>query len=130
MNSPRPSRGKILVRSNGTGGINENDVERRANELASIRGRSPDAVDLNRARRELAGDQLPSTTDDAPAIALTRDPSDPPSDTGRQTPDLEGPDEAEATERLVEEGIEEAQHDQMLEARRSARREDRDRSNR
>jgi hypothetical protein len=126
----RPTRGKILVHGTGSGGITDADVERRARELAVIDGHNPaelTAGDFARARAELTGANLPPTTgDDAESeIALTRDPSEPPSNTGRQIPDHEGADEQKAVERLTEEGVEEAQHEQMLAARRSERRADR-----
>jgi len=133
MSRPRrithPTRGKVLIRGMGTGGITGTDIERRARELADLDGRDPakyTQADLARARAELSGSGLPATTsDDAEGeYGLTRDPSEPPSDSGRQIPDDEGPDEQKAAERLAEEGIEEAQHEQMLAARRMERRTD------
>jgi hypothetical protein len=52
--------------------------------------------------------------------SLSRDPSDPPANRGKQIPDQEEPDDDETaqSERLVEEGVDEAEHDQMLAARR------------
>jgi hypothetical protein len=57
--------------------------------------------------------------------AMTRDPSEPLTQTGHQVPDLEEPDGQTDQEHLAEEGVEEAQHEQMLEARRRARKVDR-----
>ncbi len=117
-----------MVHGNGTGGVNEADIERRADELASLAGRSRSREDLSRARRELLGQTLPPgiTENDPPATgAVTRDPSEPPSNPGHQIPEREPADEETASERLVEEGVEEAQHDQMIASRRNDRREDR-----
>jgi len=117
-----------MVHGAGTGGVNEADVERRADELASIAGRATTAGDLALARRELQGQTLPPivTENVAPSsISVSRDPSEPPSDSGQQTPEREAADEESSRERLAEEGVEEAQHDQMIAARRRARREDR-----
>jgi hypothetical protein len=44
---------------------------------------------------------------------------------GRQVLNREPDDESSATERLASEGVEEAQHDQMLAAREREHREDR-----
>jgi len=124
-----PLRSKVIIHGRGAGGITERDIERRAHELASINGRPPRAVtarDFLEARRELAGEDLPPTiADDAEGRgALSRDPSEPPSEFGHKVPDLEGIDEQQAAESLAEEGVEEAQHEQMLAARRQARRQD------
>lgn len=129
MKNPKPVQGKILLHGNGTGGVTESDVTRRARELAAIAGRSSSAVteeDLVRARKELKGENLPPTTgeDDSADIALTRDPSEPPSETGHQVVEQELPDDEMETERLIEEGVEEAQHEQMLAASRLARKQD------
>jgi hypothetical protein len=129
MRITRPTQGKILLHGAGTGGITDADIERRARELAAIDGRTgaePTKRDLARARRELAGTNLPATTgDDAESeISFSRDPSEPPTDRGHQVPDDEGVDEQKAVERLTEEGVEEAQHEQMLAARRRQRHAD------
>ena len=63
--------------------------------------------------------------------SMSRDPSDPMVDRGRQVPEYGGDDEKAALEQLALEGVEEAQHDQMVEARHPLRRkmradEDRD----
>ena len=49
--------------------------------------------------------------------SMSRDPSDPMVDRGRQVPEYGGDDEKAALEHLALEGVEEAQHEQMLEAR-------------
>lgn len=129
MNINDPTSGRILVHGLGTGGISKNDIIRRARELVDIDGRAgtdPTDEDLARARIELLGTDLPATTveDEEARSGLSRDPSEPPSITGRETPRLEGPDEEKAMERMALEGVEEAQHDQMLAARRRERRLD------
>lgn len=127
MNINQPTRGKILLHGLGAGGITPQDLERRAREIAVINGHAAEDVteaDRTEARAELGGKILPATTgEDVEGVAgLIRDPSEPPSVTGHQTPNLEGADEQKAVERLVIEGAEEAQHDQMLAARRQERR--------
>jgi hypothetical protein len=124
-----PTTGRILVHGEGIGGISRAAIERRARELADIDGRSGAAIttdDLARARAELLGSNLGATTveDAGSDTGLTRDPSEPPSISGHETITREGPDEEKAVERLALEGVEEAQHDQMLAARRRERRLD------
>ncbi len=127
MNINSPTSGKILNHGKGTGGSTSDDVETRARELAMIAGRSPSSVndtDRAQARAEMSGRGAPDTTgDDVEGIAgIIRDPSEPPSITGHQTTNWEGDDEQKAVERLVNEGVEEAEHDQMIASRRAERR--------
>jgi hypothetical protein len=123
MNPRESSLGKIAIGGTGIGGVTDNEIRDRAMELASINGRANQGVtddDLRQAQEELLGRNLPaSSTDDLESSgSLSRDPSDPPSLTGHQTPDREGPDEEQVMERLVMEGVEEANHEQMLQGRR------------
>lgn len=122
-----PTSGRILVHGEGSGSLGRDAIRRRARELADIDGRSGAEItddDLARARAELRGDHLPATSveDEEATGGLSRDPSEPASITGRETPAREGPDEEKAVERMALEGVEEAQHDQMLAARRRDRR--------
>lgn len=126
MNIKDPTDGRLFVHGKGSGSISNADIERRARELADIDGRSGAAItddDIARARAELLGLNLPDTTvdDEEAAAGLSRDPSEPPSIRGRELPPHEGPDEEKAVERLTLEGVEEAQHEQMLAARRRER---------
>jgi hypothetical protein len=132
MNKPdsSPSSGRILRHGHQADQVTAEAVERRARELAQIDGRSPDLIDdedLRRSRAELSGDTLPpSTLTDAESNAgLSRDPSEPFSDSGTQIPNLNESEDQQITERLVLEGVEEAQHEQMLAASRLRRREER-----
>lgn len=126
----KSTRRKFLVHGQGTGELTDDMVETRAREIAVIHGRSAERVseeDRAEAWAELQGERLPDTTDSdgESAGALTRDPSEPVSVPGRQVPNLEPEDESGAIERLATEGVEEAQHDQMLAAREREHREDR-----
>lgn len=129
MNINDPTAGRLFVHGQGSGSISRADIERRARELAAIAGRSGGELnddDFARARAELLGLDLPETlVEDQPvSTGISRDPSEPPSVAGRETPMREGPDEEKAVERLALEGVEEAQHEQMLAARRRERRLD------
>jgi hypothetical protein len=126
----KSTRHKFLLHGQGTGELTDEVVEARAREIAVIHGRSSDRVteeDRAEAWAELQGDLLPaaSDSDGESAGAITRDPSEPVSVPGRQIPNLEPEDDSAAIERLASEGVEEAQHDQMLAAREREHREDR-----
>ena len=116
-----PASGKILAHDQGTGLLTAKELKTRAREIALINGHStPTDDDRDQAKHDLQGDSLPPTSDteDTSNHALTRDPSEPVSNYGSQTPTPETEDEQNSSERMVVEGVEEAQHDQMLAARR------------
>lgn len=118
------TEGKILNRGAGAGVFSPKDVDQRAREIALIEGRTvPRRDDHKRALGELRGRDLPplSDSDGAGSGGMTRDPSQPVTQFGREQPNREGPDEQKVMERLVTEGVEEAQHEQMVEAERKAR---------
>ena len=118
--SDRPS-GKILNHDKGSGITDERDIEQRANEIARIEDHDEVMeADLQQAERELNGHDIedPIDSDGESRGALSRDPSEPPSNYGHQVPNRETEEEQFAAERLVAEGVNEAEHDQMLAARR------------
>jgi len=108
----RRQRGKITQTL-----VNDECVEERAKELALIAGRPPrDATesDKDQARDELLGNADASNPSDDPGIVPSGMGS-PPVSHGTQTENLV-PDDDRLTERTVEEGVEEAEHDEMVEA--------------
>jgi hypothetical protein len=114
--------GKMILHGHGIGDLTDEDVEKRAREIALIRGQPPYRTtesDRAEAWAELQGGLLPETTDSDGESrgALSRDPSEPLGIPGHQTPNAEGEYDATNVERLASEGVEEAQHDQMLAAR-------------
>jgi hypothetical protein len=123
MKENKTSAGKISLHGNGMGVAAPEDIERRAREIAMIDERNPDEftdADWNQARQELLGElaTLPPEEDDK-NINLEEEWEVTPDNRGRRVP-RPGVDEDEETlgEHLVTDGIEEATHDQMLEARR------------
>lgn len=117
---------RILRHGKRADEITEEAIEVRARELVLIDGRSPREIgDADRARAlaELRGETLPETSlDNGESVAgLSRDPAEPLSIPGERTPDHNVPEDQEVQERLVLEGVEEAQHDQMLAASRRRR---------
>jgi hypothetical protein len=111
----------MVVHGEGVGAFTKADIERRAHEIALIDGRKTiTAEDRQRARAELFNRDLPATvSEDADTMqSRSRDPSDPAVSRGHQVPDHNEPDEQQEIEKLAVEGVEEAQHEQMIEARR------------
>ena len=120
--------GALTENSAGLGTVTRKAVRARAAELAVINGRSPNEPsksDLELAKRELTGD---SDTDSKEAVLESAPESerwDPVhGSTGHKVPAAPSEDEDDEgrsdNERLVEEGIAGAEHDQMLKAAREA----------
>jgi hypothetical protein len=130
MNKNPLNKGILTEKAVGIGTVTLEMVEERANELAEIAGRVPpqaSTIDYEEARRELTGE----SNIDVQAALLESIPEsgrwDPvPGSTGRHTPDSFGEDEdsegRSESAQLVEEGVREAEHDQMLEAARAEER--------
>jgi Protein of unknown function (DUF2934) len=114
----------LIINSTGVGTVTHKMVRERAVELAVIDGRTEQEVsksDWEQAKRELTGG---SDMDPKEALLETAPESerwDPvPGSTGHimTVPSVDGEDDEGRgfTERLVEEGMLEAEHDQMLQA--------------
>ena len=111
--------GRIIEHAKGIGTVTREMVMNRARELALINGRSSHQVlesDWEQARRELLGEEglVPSET---PAEILPEserwDPT--PVSTGHKVGEVSADDEQTDAEKLTEQGIAEAEHDQMVE---------------
>ena len=115
-----PSTGKISVHGDGVGVPSPDAVEKRAREIALIAERDPDEftdADWDQARRELLGNLesgAPEETDDNAEVVEEWNVVA--SSKGHRAPRVE--DEENLGEHLVADGIEEAAHDQMVEARK------------
>src|SRR5579864_6978336 len=123
MKEKKPSDGKISLHWNGMGVPAPEDIERRAREIAMIDERNPDEftdADWSQAREELLGEmaKVPPEEDDK-NIKLEEEWEVTPDNRGRRVPrpGIEE-DEESVGEHLVNGGIDEATHDQMVEARR------------
>jgi len=123
--SQRPG-GKINVHGMGLGAPTPEQVEARAREIALIDEREPNEftdTDWNQARRELLGEVMPPPPEESEEAAKMEEEWEvTPDDRGRRVnrPGAED-DEESVGEQLVTDGVEEAIHDQMLEARREER---------
>jgi len=120
MKRERYEEGRFTDHGHGLGTVTEAMVRRRARELALINGRQEDQLlksDLDQARRELTGEEglEPEPT---PAEQLPEDSRriGVPESVGHQAPVVPAPDEQTFAEKLVEEGVEEAEQDQMIRA--------------
>ena len=108
------SRGKILRGSEGIGTVTPQMVEERAREIARSDGRAqPNDLDRTRAREELTG--ATSRSEKTPTKEEPgRDWEMPLVSTGEKAPTVRPEDDENIPEKLVQEGVEEADHDQRL----------------
>ena len=118
---PHSPHGKINLHGNGLGVPSPETVEARAREIAMIDERDPEEfteTDWRQAKNELTGVEAahaPEVDDEVDDELRERD--DIPGASGHRLPnDYEG--DENLGEELVSGGIEEAAHDQMVEARR------------
>jgi hypothetical protein len=113
----------------GIGTVTREMVEKRAVELALINGRSAADVsqsDWEQARRELTGEPEMDPQEAALESVPESERWDPvPGTPGHQAPESSSEDDDDEGrslgERLVDEGVSEAEHDQMLQAAKDAR---------
>ena len=125
-------QGALTENGAGIGTVTQDMVRARATELAVIDGRSEkdlSVFDLERAKRELTGE-----TDIDPKEAILEEAPeserwDPVAgSTGHKVETTSNEDEdgegRSDSERLVEEGVAEAEHDQMVQAAKAEREED------
>jgi hypothetical protein len=132
MNTNPLKQGALTENSAGIGTVTRKMVRERAAELAVIDGRSPQEAsksDWDEARRELTGAPESDPNEIALASASDSERWDPVAgSTGHKTLVTFNDDEDEEgrsdSERLVEEGVAEAGHDQMLQAARRRQQED------
>ena len=124
--------GALTENSAGIGTVDRKMVRQRAVELAVINGRSAQEVskaDWEQAKRELTGRSDTDPKEAALESAPESERWDPtPGSPGHKVPAAASEDEDDEgrsdNERLVEEGIAGAEHDQMLQAAQQAARGD------
>lgn len=124
--------GALTKNSVGLGTVTREMVRGRAEELAVINGRSAQHVlssDWEQAKRELTGQPDQDPIEAALEAVSESERGEPVTDsTGPKVLVAAGDDEDEEgrsdNERLVEEGIAGAEHDQMLQAARASARKD------
>lgn len=128
MNENRIEEGRFTEQGHGLGTVTLEMVAKRARELALISGREQVLEsDRQQAKRELTREEdLPPDPD--PTEKLPEDKRwDPvPESVGKPAPKVPAPDEQTFAEKLVEEGVEDAEHDQMTRATREAIKRDKE----
>jgi hypothetical protein len=115
------NKGIIMENAAGIGTVTSEMVEARARELAAINGRpssEPSETDYQQAKRELTGEAEMDPQEEGSESIPESEGWDPvPGSTGQQAADSLGEDEdAEGrseSAQLFEEGVSEAEHDQM-----------------
>ncbi len=129
-------KGMIARKLTGIGAVTRKMIRERARELAVLSGRQPlnvSQADYEQAKRELAGGSDLDAREEAIESIPESDRWNPvPGSKGRLDPEPPSDDEdsegRNESAQLVEEGVHEAEHDQMLQAEESARKsEKRDR---
>jgi hypothetical protein len=114
--------GKISLHGNGMGVPSPEEVEKRAREIAMIDERDPNEftdADWDQARRELTGVEHPAPPEETEQNAeMTEEWNIVASSSGHRAPRPGVEEEETVGEQLVTGGLEEATHDQMLEARK------------
>jgi hypothetical protein len=116
--------GRFTENAHGLGTVTEGMVRRRAREIALVNGRSESQAldsDLEEARRELTGEERvvpmsPATEELTEAARWNPVPGS----SGTKAPVLAAPDEQMFAEELVEEGVEDAELDQSVQATRES----------
>jgi len=119
----QPGFGKISVHGDGVGAPSPEMIERRAREIALIDERNPDEFtdsDWEQARRELMGIQQTAAPEEiGGGVKIAEDEHEiVPESPGHRAPRPGFDDDDETLgQSLISDGLEEAAHDQMLEAR-------------
>ena len=118
MNEAQPPSGKILRGTEGLGTVTSQMIEERAREIACSDGRSPpNDLDRTRAREDLIG--FTSGSEKVPTREEPgRDWQMPLVSTGEKAPTVRPEDDENIPQKLIQEGIEEADHDQRLNSER------------
>ena len=121
MNDNSHPAGKISVHGNGFGTPSPDAVEKRAREIALIAERDPDEftdADWDQARRELLGTPVSNAPEETDENAeVVEEWNVVASSSGHRAPRTSEDDDS-LGEQLVEDGVQEAAHDQMVEARK------------
>jgi len=133
MNKNPLNKGHLTDNFSGIGSVTAERVRTRARELALIAGHPAGHVtpaDYDRAKRELTGEPDIDPKEALLEAAPESDRWNPvPGSPGHQAPESPSEDEDEEgrseTEQLVNEGVEEAERDQMLQAAREAEKKSR-----
>ena len=120
-------QGRFTEHGHGLGTVTEDMVASRAQELASIAGRPEGVVldlDYQEARRELTGKQGMVSSPREERLPEDARWEEVPVSEGHAAPEVPASDEQTFAEKLVEEGLDDAEQDLMNEATREQARRD------
>jgi hypothetical protein len=120
--------GKVTEHARGLGTVTPEMVTQRAHEIALINRRTddkPTPEDWQEAKRELT-ESGPSGQDPLDQIPVGKRWDPVPGSAPRQANNLRADDEQTTAESLVESGMEEAEHEHMVEGTRESVRKDRE----
>ncbi|HEV2392234.1 MAG TPA: hypothetical protein VG146_07710 [Verrucomicrobiae bacterium] len=121
MKENRIKEGRFSQHARGLGTVTRQMVLKRARELAFINGHPERILDTDfvQARRELTGEERLNPETTAAELVPEQDRWKPVAESeGHQAPTVATPDEQTFAEKLVEEGVEDAEQDQMVNATR------------
>jgi hypothetical protein len=111
-------KGRISNHSQPVGTVTYDMVRQRAREIAITNGRSPGEVsdlDVDQARRELTTLEEEPVSDQIAEALPESERWDPvPGSVGKSAPNAFKDEEQTDNERLIQEGMEDAEHDQMV----------------
>lgn len=111
----KTSTSRIELHGEGVGEISEATIERRAAEIAHMDGRiTPTSFDRQRAYEDLTGPVHHSEPETQQETARIHTWDEPVGSSGHQAPRIGMDDESTIAEDLVEEGLDEADHEQRL----------------
>lgn len=114
----RRTEARIETHGSGIGAPSEEAVEQRAQELAQLQGRNPEAVtadDRKRAWQELHGESIDLSTDEVHADRVaSSNPTDIAVETGHQGQVAKPADEQQIMEQEIKEGMREAEHERLV----------------
>lgn len=115
---------RLRAGSAGLGHADRQRVERRAAELAHSDGRSvATEADFVRATEELAGGSaMPAAPEIPPNLEAVAAWDQPPDQTGRRAPSVQPENATNLGEQLVQEGLDEADHDSRVVAEEKGKR--------
>jgi hypothetical protein len=122
MKQNQIEEGRLSDRGEGLGTVTKAMVMERARQIAVINGRSAKNVldsDFDEAKRELQGeDEMKPPLTAAESIPEDQRWDPVPGSEGHQAPTVPAPDEQTFAEKLFDEGVADAEHDQEIEATR------------
>jgi hypothetical protein len=128
MKQNRIEEGRFSDRGRGLGTVTKDMVMQRAREIAVINGRSQNNVldsDFDEALRELQGeDEMKPPLTAAESIPEDQRWEPLAGSEGKKTPIVPAADEQTFAEKLVDEGVADAEHDQEIQATRNEARRD------